>query len=389
MGLKQRVAAWLAGEKRETFYPISATGWFTGTTQSGQCVTPERAVGVAAVHACTQFLAETISTLPLGVYRRLPGGDREIDTEHPLYPVLHDRANRVQTAQELREMLVASVALQGNAYAMKVLGNDGAVQELVPMHPDDTTVEQLQNGRLRYKWTRNGRTVTLTQDEVLHVRYRSRDGYTGLSPITIARETIGVAIAQQEHEGAFYRNGLQTSAVLTAPGSISNESASTVKDRLTSEFTGSNKFKLPVLGDGVAFQQISMSHEDAQFIEARRLTIEDIARIFRIPPPAIGDLSRATYSNISELSRWLVTYTLRSWLVRFEQAMNASLLSEDQKRSHFIEHTADALLRGDTRERYESYKIGIENGWLSPNEVRRFENLGAVEGGDTFARGGE
>jgi HK97 family phage portal protein len=224
----------------------------------------------------------------------------------------------------------------------------------------------------------------LTQDEGLHVRYRSRDGYTGLSPISIAREAIGVALAQQEHEGAFYQNGLATSGVLTAPGAISHDSADRLRERLQSQWTGSNKFRVMLLGDGLEFKPVAMTHEDAQFVEARRLSIEDIARIYRIPPPAIGDLSRATYSNISELSRWLVSYTLRPWLVRLEQSMNAALLSDDQKRTHFIEHRADALLRGDTRERFEAYRIGIENGWLSPNEVRKLENLNAIEGGDTY-----
>lgn len=356
---------------------------------SGQAVTPERATGIAAVHACVQLIAESIATLPLAPYRRLEDGDRIVDRDHPLYRVLGVQANAVQTAVEFREQLLASVLLTGNGYALKVIDGRGSVRELVPLHPGSVTPEKLSNGRVRYRvsWP-NGGTEVLTQDEVLHVRYRSRDGYTGLSPITIARETLGIALAQQEHESTFYANGTRPSGVLTIPGFFkSKEQVDTIKESWSAAYGGtSNSYKTIVLEGGLDWKPISINHEDAQFVESRRLTLEDIFRIYRVPPPAAGDLTRATYSNVSELGRWLVTHTLRPWAVRLEQSFNSQLLSEDGQRTHFLEHNVEGLLRGDTRDRFESYKIGREQGWLSVNEVRQRENLNRIDGGDEFLR---
>jgi HK97 family phage portal protein len=210
MGLLRKIADRFDPEQRsvtlkDPFYAERLGG--VGTT-TGQIVTTDRASGVAAVHACVQLISETTATLPLAPYRMLEDGGREIDRDHPLYPVLHERANRIQTATSFREQFVASCLLTGNGYAEKLIGPDGAIRELIPIHPEYVTVEKLVNGRVRYQVRESGNNRTLTQDEVLHLRYRSRDGYTGISPIQIARETIGTALAHQEHEGAFYKNGL-------------------------------------------------------------------------------------------------------------------------------------------------------------------------------------
>jgi HK97 family phage portal protein len=387
MGLLRSLANRFDPERRDLtlkdpFYAERLGGIGTST---GQNVTPDRASGIAAVHACVQLISETTATLPLAPYRMLEDG-REIDRDHPLYPVLHEQANRVQTAAEFREQFVASCLLTGNGYAEKVIGPDGAIRELIPIHPDYVTVEKLVNGRVRYQVRESGNNRTLTQDEVLHLRYRSRDGYTGISPIQIARETVGMALAHQEHEGAFYRNGLAMSGVITSPHTLTADQMQTIHDSLMRGWTGANKFRAMVLSFGLDYKPIAMSHEDAQFVESRKLNLEDIARIYRVPPPAIGILDRATYANITEQSRHLVAYCLRPWLVRIEQAMNASLLSEDGRRTHFIEHNAEGLLRGAQGERYQAYEIGRRNAWLSVNEIRKFENMNPVQGGDDYSR---
>ena len=289
---------------------------------------------------------------------------------------------------EFREQLTASVLLHGNGYALKVLDGKGAVAELLPLPPGLVRPEKLVNGRVRYQVSqeRTGQQV-YTQDEILHVRYRSQDGFTGLSPITIARETIGLGLAQQEFQATTLRNGARLSGVLKYPGQFSSKEA---RDRLQESFAEvfsgpANAGKIAVLEDGLEWQALSMTFKDAEFVESRKLTLEDIARIFRVPPPAIGILDKATYSNITEQSRSLVMHTLRPWLVRIEQAMTASLLSQEGRHTHFIEHNAEGLLRGNQKERFEAYRIAREWGWLSVNEIRARENMGGIgPDGDTY-----
>lgn len=352
---------------------------------TGSWVSEDTATGIPAVHACVQLIAESVASLPLAPYVRQADGSKTVDQSHPLYRVLHDQANRVQTAFEFREQFVASCLLTGNGYALKVMDPRGAIRELLPLHPSMVGVEKLANGRARYKVSTETGTRVYTQDEILHLRYRSKDGYVGLSPITIARETIGLAQAQQAHEAAFFRNGTTLSGALIHPQKLTNEQAARIKKSLEDRHGGAgNAWRLMVLEEGMKFESISMTHEDAQFVESRKLTLEDVARIYRVPPPAIGILDKATYSNITEQSRHLVIHCLRPWLVRIEQAMNAALLSEDSQRTHVLEHNAEGLLRGDIKARYEAYRIGREWGWLSPNEIRSLENLGGIPNGDTY-----
>ncbi len=355
---------------------------------AGQWVTPETATGVAAVHACVQLIAESVASLPLAPYRRTDDGGKIVDKMHPLYRVLQDQANEIQTAMEFREQLIASCLLTGNGYALKELDGRGSVIQLLPLHPSHMRPVKLVNGRVRYEFTpEHGGTQRYTQDEILHVRYRSTDGFTGLSPIAIARQTVGLALAPQTFESAFYQNGATFSGALRHPNSLTDAQQKSIQDSITRGFSGSsNAFKVLVLEEGMEFQQIGMSMLDAQFVESRKLTMEDIARIYRVPPPAIGILDRATYSNITEQSRSLVMHTLRPWLVRIEQVMNASLLTQDGRRTHFIEHNAEGLLRGTQTDRYAAYQIGREFGWLNVNEIRRLENLGNIgKEGDVYS----
>ena len=354
---------------------------------SGQYVSEETATGIPAVHACVQLIAETIASLPLAPYKRLSDGSKEVDYNHPLYTVLHDQANKAQTAFEFREQFISSCLLTGNGYALKVHNSNGQLEQLIPLHPQHVEVEQLENGRLRYKVKTEKGTKTYIQDEILHLKYRSNDGIKGLSPITIARETIAIAQAQQQHEGKFYKNGATLSGALRHPNKLTEEQMGNLKTSFAQTYGGAgNAWKTIVLEEGMEFQPISMNHEDAQFIESKKMTLEDVARIYRVPPPAIGILDNATYSNITEQSRHLVMYCLRPWLVRIEQALCASLLDIQGQSMYMIEHNAEGLLRGDIKTRYEAYRIGREWGWLSPNEIRGQENMGSIEHGDSYLK---
>lgn len=388
MGLFNTVANALGYEKRDISSrdPYLAEMFGLRENVAGQFVTPGNVTKVAAVHACIQLIAETTASLPLAPYRRLDDGGKVVDTNHPLYNVLHNKANQVQTAMEFREQLVASCLLTGNGYALKVINGAGLVTELLPLRPESVRAVKLVNGRVRYEVTQETGTRTYTQDEVLHLRYRTVDGFTGISPIAEARDVIGTAMAQQEFEGSFYKQGAKPSGLLSHPQALSPEQLKNIKESFAKQHGGSaNMNKLMVLEEGMTYTQVSMSQRDAEFIESRRLTLEDIARIFRVPPPAIGILNDATYSNISEQSRMLVSSTLRPWFVRVEQAMNEALLTPRGRRTHFIEHNADGLLRGNQQERFDSYRVGREWGWLSVNEIRQRENMGGVgPEGDTY-----
>lgn len=387
MTILQRVAGALGYEKRHRTSkdPYLMEMFGVRENAAGQFVTPDAATKIAAVHACIQLIAETVASLPLSPYRRVADGGKEVDTEHPLFEVLHNQSNRVQTAMEFREQLTASCLLTGNGYALKVIDGAGAVTELLPLRPDQVFPEKLVNGRVRYRVS-DGGTQLYTQDEVLHLRYRTQDGFTGISPITEARETIGTALAQQQFEGAFYKNGAKPFGALQYPQQLSPEQFNQIRQSIDTHYAGvGNAHKMLILEEGMQFKPISMSQTDAEFIESRRLTLEDIARIFRVPPPMIGILKDATYSNITEQSRMLVSHTLRPWFVRIEQTMNQSLLTDMTRQTHFIEHNAEGLLRGNQQERFEAYRMAREWGWMNVNEIRQKENMGGIgTDGDSY-----
>ncbi len=386
MNFMQRIAERLRPtEQRMLSSDPNLASWFGLGTDSGQTVTSARAEGMAAIYSAIQLLSETIASLPLHVYRRGDDGDK-IDRNHPLHSVLNYRANQTETAFEARERMVASVLLTGNCVTEKTLDGRGAVTELTPIPPGRVGVIKLPTGRLRYDIQTDRGSKSLTQDEVLHLKHRSVDGIMGRSPIAVARESIGVGLAQQAAQAALLRGGIRPAGILKLPGTVRDRSKlKMLSEQFSDSYGGANNTgRLVVLEGGLEWQQVSLSPADAQFVEAMRMSIEDVARIFRIPPPFLAALENATYSNITEQSRWLVMHTLRPWLVRIEQAMNASLLTTDGRRTHYIKHNADALLRGSTKERYEAHSKGIEWGFLSPNEVREMENLNAIEGGDQY-----
>jgi len=363
-------------------------GEFLGMRNSGgSYVTPEIAAGLPAVHACVQLIAETAASLPCNVYRRGADGGKEVDKEHPLYNLLNMQSNPAQTSMDFREQFLAQCLLTGNAYALKEMNNKGEITALYPLRAGQVQPQKLVNGRVRYIVTPDsGGTETYIQDEILHLRYRSVDGFTGLSPIAIARQTIGVGLAQQEYETSLYQNSAMPSGILSMDTHLGPEQLNNIKSSLEQAHVGTKKAgRFMVLEEGMKYQQVSMSQKDAEFIESRKLTLEDIARIYRVPPPSIGILNNATFSNITEQSRMLVMHCLRPWMVRIEKAMTMSLLSELGRRTHFIEHNADGLLRGNIKDRYDAYRVAREWGWMNVNEIRRKENEAGIGAeGETY-----
>ena len=353
-------------------------------SQSGAIVTPENAESISGVFACVQSISESVASLPLLVYRRTGNGDRERAMDHPLYTVLHDRPNPAQTSLEFREQMQAAVLLRGNGYAEIEWDGQGNVVGLHPAHPDRVSVLKLSNGRIAYDVTDDsGKARRLLQEEMLHLKDRTENGITGRSRIRIARETLGLAISQQDHGARTFANGTRLSGVLQTPHQMTDESLKRLSKSWQSQFQGAhNAGKTAILENGLEYKQMSMTLEDAEWLAAMKFSVEQVCRIFRVPPTMAGDLTHGNYSNTSETARHFVIHTLKRHLVMWEQAISRSLLGPIARQRYFAEHSLDGLLRGDSTNRAEFYKLGIESGWLLPSEARRLENLPTVEGID-------
>lgn len=355
-------------------------------SSSGVTVTPETSLQSSTVYACTAVIAGTLSTLPLNVFRRLPNGEREHATEFSLYNLLHDAPTDLLTSCEFREMMQAHLCLRGNAYAKIVRDGAGQVAALRPLHPD--RVSPFRSGdRVTYSVQDEGASANevLTQDQVLHIRGLGPDGLLGYSPITLARNSIGLSMATENHGAKLFSNGARPSGVLETIGNLTDAQLLALRSHWERIHSGpENAGKMAILNGGMKYTGVSMSNEDAQFLETRKFQIPEIARIFRVPLHKIQDMSGATFSNIEHQAIEFVTDCIRPWAVKWEQRMNVSLLTPAQRAEYFIEFELSALLRGDTTSRFNSYKIGREGGWLSSNDIRDLENMNRIEGGDTY-----
>ncbi len=354
-------------------------------TAAGIPVSPGNAETISTVFSCVQSIAETIGGLPLLLFRNGANGDRERASDHPLYRVLHDAPNERQTALEFREQLTAHVLLWGNGYAEIHSDAAGNVTSLEPIHPRNVTVLQLPSGRIRYDVAdpQTGKVRPLLADEVLHLKDRTDNGIVGKSRIQVAREMLGGVLAAQEHGSRSWANGARLSGVLQTPNVMTDDSIGRLRDSWQAQFSGTgNSGKTAILENGLTYQQLSMSNEDAQWLESRQFSVEEVCRIFRVPPVLVADLRHANFSNSVEMNRWFVTHTLRRWLTMWEEGTERALLGPIARTRYFIEHNVEGLLRGDSSGRAAFYKEGIGDGWLLRSEVRRLENLPTIEGLD-------
>lgn len=361
--------------------------WFGMQGGGAGFVDPQRASGLATAGACISIISQALAAVPLNVYRRSGNGGRERATEYPLHAVLHDASNGTMTAFEARETLLASLLVTGNAYAALDWNPRGQVTGLHPLDPGRVAVERLESGRLRYRVTeRHGGVRVYLQDEILHVRYRlARDGVMGLSPVQLARETFNLALTQQEAAAGLASKGNRPSGALVFPNALGGNGKDQALDKLKAKIEANTlTSNVLVLDGGAEWKSFSMTPHDAEFLESRKLTNLDICRIWGVPPTVAGILDHGTYSNVEAESRALVVRCLAPMARRIEQAMNVALLPAESRKSLFVEHDLAGLLRGDMKARYESYRIGREWGWLSPNEIRGWENLPKIDGGDEF-----
>lgn len=378
----------------------SAYNFFLGGTASGKYVTERSAMQMTAVYCCVRILSEAVASLPLQFYRYTDDGGKEKAVEHPLYFLLHDEPNPEMTSFIFRETLMTHLLLWGNAYSQIIRNGKGEVVALYPLMPDRMKVDRDEHGRLYYEYTvydtddvdgrkgtdKVGRTVRLQPHDVLHIPGLGFDGLVGYSPIAMAKNAIGLAIATEEYGSKFFANGAAPSGVLEHPGTIKDPSK--VRESWQATFGGSgNANKIAVLEEGMKYTPISISPEQAQFLETRKFQIDEIARIFRVPPHMIGDLEKSSFNNIEQQSLEFVKYTLDPWVSRWEQAMVRALLTPDEKKRYFFKFNVDGLLRGDYQSRMNGYATARQNGWMSANDIRELENLDRIpaeQGGDLY-----
>lgn len=378
-----RIMTRLGYEKRSTNQaPGGDSYWQDFTALRSGPVNATTAQGVSAVFSCVAAISETVATLPLHLFHDT-GTTREKARNHPLYKVIHDQPNPEQTAMEFRELMTASVLLTGNAFARIVRGSDGQVQALWPL--SDVQVLRLANDKLAYDYTdRRGRVIRLLDHEVLHLRHRiGADGVLGLSPIAVARGVIELAQSEQDHGVSTFRNGTRLSGVLETSQVLKPEQKTALRDSWGSQYSGTgNAGRTAVLEAGLTFKPVTMSLEDAEWIEARKFNVYEVCRLFRVPPVIVGAMESANYSNSVELNRQFVTLTLRRWLTMWEQSIASKCLTDAGRRTYFAEHSVEGLLRGDSTTRAAFYASGIHAGWMRRSEARELENLPPIDGMD-------
>ena len=372
----------------------SAYNFLFGGSTAGKMVTERSSMQMTAVYSCVRVLAEAVAGLPLHLYKYTDSGGKDKAVDNPLYFLLHDEPNPEMTSFVFRETLMTHLLLWGNAYAQLIRNGKGKVVAMYPLMPNRMSVNRDDNGNLYYKYLRsledahraNTNEVMLLPSEVLHIPGLGFDGLVGYSPIAMAKNAVGMAIACEEYGAKFFANGATPGGILEHPGIVKDPAR--VRESWNAVYQGSgNAHRIAVLEEGMKYTPIGISPEQAQFLETRKFQINEIARIFRVPPHMVGDLEKSSFSNIEQQSLEFVKYTLEPWLVRWEQAMVRSLLSKSEKEQYFIKFNVDGLLRGDYESRMNGYATARQNGWMSANDIRQLENLDRIskkEGGDLY-----
>ena len=376
------------------FHANSGGGWlqrafpggFASTSSAGIRVTPEVAMSYDAVYACVTLLAESIAQLPCELYVRGKGNARDKATDHPVYQLIHNQPNSINTPFEYFEYGQGCLGMYGNHYAVKTLNRRGYPESLNHFHPDFVIPLKGKDGLLYYRLLEHNEVVPA--NKMLHVRGFSLNGYVGISPIQACKNTIGLGIATQSHAAKMFDRGSTISGVIERPDKregLDQEAVDKLLESWKQRHAGTqNAHSVALLQEGMTFKPLNMKAEDAQLIQSRGFSVKDVCRIFKVPPHMIQDLEKSSFNNIEHQGLQFVMYTLMSWLKRWEQSLMRDLLLPEERTKYYIEFNVAGLLRGDTKTRYEAYAIGRQWGWLCVNDIRRLENLPPIDGGDIY-----
>lgn len=395
MGIKSLFGFGQARDKPVDKAADAGYSFLFGRTTSGKPVNERTAMQTTAVYACVRILAEAVASLPLHVYEYQDDGGKKLVHDHPLYYLLHDEPNPEMTSFVFRETLMSHLLIWGNAYAQVIRDGAGRVLGLYPLLPDKMEVQRDDCGNIYYVYSRNSDenpmfkeygNIKLKAEDVLHIPGLGFDGLIGYSPIAMAKNAVGMTLACEEYGASFFANGANPGGVLEHPGVLKDPSK--VRESWNSVYRGvNNAHKIAVLEEGMKYQQIGIPPEEAQFLETRKFQINEIARLYRIPPHMVGDLDKSSFSNIEQQSLEFVKYTLDPWVIRWEQSLQRSLLLPGEKGKYFIKLNVDGLLRGDYQSRMNGYAVGRQNGWFSANDIREMENMNPIpdeEGGNLY-----
>ena len=395
MGIKSLFGFGQARDKPVDKAADAGYSFLFGRTTSGKPVNERTAMQTTAVYACVRILAEAIASLPLHVYEYQDDGGKKLVHDHPLYYLLHDEPNPEMTSFVFRETLMSHLLIWGNAYAQIIRDGAGRVLGLYPLLPDKMDVQRDDRGNIYYVYSRNSDEnpmfkeygdIRLKAEDVLHIPGLGFDGLIGYSPIAMAKNAVGMTLACEEYGASFFANGANPGGVLEHPGVLKDPSK--VRESWNSVYRGvNNAHKIAVLEEGMKYQQIGIPPEEAQFLETRKFQINEIARLYRIPPHMVGDLDKSSFSNIEQQSLEFVKYTLDPWVIRWEQSLQRSLLLPGEKGKYFIKLNVDGLLRGDYQSRMNGYAVGRQNGWFSANDIREMENMNPIpdeQGGNLY-----
>ncbi|WP_368903953.1 phage portal protein [Providencia sp. 2.29] len=371
--------------------PISLTSgdfWqeWSGTSSSGKVVTADKAMQLSAVWACVRLLSESISTLPIKIYKSESDGSRSLAKDHPIYRLLCKQPNVEMTPSRFMLMVVASLCLRGNSFIEKKYIGSKLVA-LEPLLPQNMTVKRSeQTGMLEYKYTDPlGQKIrTIPTNKIMHIRGFGMDGICGMIPVKIGRDVIGAALSVEESAAKIFENGLQSSGFLSSEQSLNDEQRERIRSYLLSFVGSKNAGKMMVLEGGMKYNNVTMNPEAAQMLESRTFSIEEICRWFRVPPFMVGHMDKQSSwaSSVEGMNMQFLTNTLRPLLVNIEQEISRCLLNGDD--DYYAEFSVEGLLRADSAGRSAYYTTALQNGWMSRNDVRRLENLPPIEGGDIY-----
>lgn len=356
----------------------------TAATATGISISESSSLRLGAVWACVRVISEDVASLPLFVYERLDRGKRRA-MEHPLHELLHDQPNPEMTALQFRETLTAHVLTWGNGYAFISTDTRGIPRALWPLLPDRTTIKRDPRSRRLFYETEahdSDERITLEPDQVLHLAGLGLNGLYGYSPIGLHRQAIALGLAAEEFGARFFGQGGHFGGFIEVPGTLGDQPFARLKRELNETYAGLREaHRWRILEGGGKATHLTVPPDEAQYIESRKFSVTEIARIFRVPPHKIGDLERATFSNIEESSIDYVVSTLRPWLVRWEQAIRKSLLSREDRQRFFAEHLVDGLLRGNLQQRYAAYATARQWGWMNADDILELENRNPLPDG--------
>lgn len=358
------------------------------STASGKHVTVDSALQLSAVFSCVSLIAETVSTLPLKVYRRKDDGSRELAKEHPLYALLCRSPNYEQTPARYLLMVAASICLWGNSFTEIIRSPiTKRIISLNPLLPQNMTVKRDKETKiLKYIYTENGVKREIDEKSMMHIRGFGIDGVMGIFKIFKARETIGVAQSAEESAGKFFENGLQSSGLVSTNDKLTPEQRDRLRDNMTKFMGSKNAGKMMVLENGITYHGITMNPEAAQMLETRSFEIEEICRWFRVPPFMVGHLEKQSSwaSSVEGMNMQFLTNTLRPMLVNIEQEIARCLINSTDFDTYYVEFSVEGLLRADSKGRADFYASALDHGYLNRNEVRRKENEAPIPGGEIY-----